>query len=36
MRGKDRKPLDCWAEVQAFRDVARRKERRFVAGVVGK
>ncbi|KAF8450152.1 hypothetical protein BGX38DRAFT_1184797 [Terfezia claveryi] len=36
LRGKDRRPLDCWAEVQAFKDVASRRERGFVVGVVGK
>jgi len=36
LKWKDRRPLDCWAEVQAFREVAGRRERGFVVGIVGK
>ncbi|KAF8425255.1 putative altered inheritance of mitochondria protein 13, mitochondrial [Tirmania nivea] len=36
LKERDRRPLDCWAEVQAFRDVARRREKGFVVGVIGR
>lgn len=36
LRFNDRKPLECWEEVERFREVARRRERGFVSGVVGK
>lgn len=36
LRFNDRRPLDCWAEVERFREVARRREREFVVGVVGR
>ena len=32
----DRRPLECWAEVEKFREMARRREGGFVTGVVGR
>ena len=34
LRLNDRKPLDCWREVQAFRDGVARMEKEFIQGVL--
>jgi altered-inheritance-of-mitochondria protein 13 len=34
LRGNDRRPLDCWAEVERFREEVRRMEERWVERVV--
>ncbi|KAI9786400.1 MAG: hypothetical protein M1839_006860 [Geoglossum umbratile] len=36
LRENDRRPLDCWREVEAFRKEVGRLERRFVEKVVGR
>lgn len=34
LREKDRRPLDCWEEVEGFKREVGRLERRFVEGVL--
>lgn len=34
LRGNDRRPLDCWREVEAFKDGVRRLEGSWVESVV--
>ena len=34
LRGNDRRPLDCWKEVEAFKDGVRKLESSWVEGVV--
>jgi MICOS complex subunit MIC19 len=34
LRGNDRRPLDCWREVEAFREEVRRLEGKWVEKVV--
>ena len=34
LREKDRRPLDCWEEVEVFKREVGRLERRFVEGVL--
>jgi altered-inheritance-of-mitochondria protein 13 len=34
LRGNDRRPLDCWKEVEAFREGVRRLEVGWVESVV--
>ena len=34
LRINDRRPLDCWKEVAAFREEVRRLEAKWVEGVV--
>lgn len=35
LRENDRRPLDCWKEVEAFKDEVRRLEKDWVQKVVG-
>jgi altered-inheritance-of-mitochondria protein 13 len=35
LREKDRRPLDCWKEVEAFKEEVRRLEKGWVEKVVG-
>ena len=35
LRENDRRPLDCWREVEAFKEEVRRLERGWVEKVVG-
>ncbi len=34
LKEKDRRPLDCWEEVEGFKREVGRLERRFVEGVL--
>ena len=34
LRGNDRRPLDCWREVETFREEVRKLEERWVEKVV--
>jgi MICOS complex subunit MIC19 len=34
LRGNDRRPLDCWREVERFREEVRRVEEKWVEKVV--
>jgi altered-inheritance-of-mitochondria protein 13 len=35
LRENDRRPLDCWREVEAFKEEVRRMEKGWVEKVVG-
>jgi altered-inheritance-of-mitochondria protein 13 len=35
LRENDRRPLDCWREVEAFKEEVRRLEKEWVEKVVG-
>jgi altered-inheritance-of-mitochondria protein 13 len=35
LRENDRRPLDCWREVEAFKEEVRRLEKGWVEKVVG-
>lgn len=35
LRGNDRRPLDCWEEVEAFKREVARLEEGFVDRIVG-
>ena len=34
LRGNDRRPLDCWVEVEAFKNEVGRIEKRFLSKVL--
>ncbi|KAI5803401.1 hypothetical protein DFH27DRAFT_555620 [Peziza echinospora] len=36
LRINDRRPLDCYAEIERFKGVARKREKEFVVSVVGR
>jgi altered-inheritance-of-mitochondria protein 13 len=36
LQGNETRPLDCWRQVEEFKDEARRMEKRWVGGVIGR